>query len=328
MAGSRPERSIGDLGIIVVSYNTREITLEALRALKRETDPDLYELIVVDNASSDGSAGAIAAEFPDLHLVALDENIGFAKANNLAADMMRTRYLLLLNPDTLILDNSVGKLLQFAVDHPRARIWGGRTLFADERLNPSSCWNKMTLWSVFCQLTGLKALFPGSRLFNSEAIGSWQRNSVREVDIVSGCFLMIERSLWQALGGFDTGYFMYGEDADLCLRAKRTGARPIICPAAELIHYGGASERVRAEKMVRLLTAKTTLMRHHWSVLTRVPGYAVFWAFPLPRILGYGLAEFLRGRTSDRENLRTWLQVWHARRDWLSGYPTNTRSSR
>ncbi|MEQ9142862.1 MAG: glycosyltransferase family 2 protein [Parvibaculaceae bacterium] len=328
MAEGRPECSISDLGIIVVSYNTREMTLEALRALKRETDPALYELIVVDNASSDGSAEAIAAEFPDFRLIALDENIGFAKANNLAADMMCVRYLLLLNPDTIILDNAVGKLFQFAVEHPRARIWGGRTLFSDKHLNPSSCWNRMTLWSLFCQFTGLKALFPGSRLINSEAIGNWERDSVREVDIISGCFLMIEKSLWQSLKGFDTGYFMYGEDANLCLRAKSMGAIPVVCPHAELIHYGGASEQIRAEKMVRLLTAKTTLMRHHWSVLTRFFGHAVFWAFPLPRILGYGLARFLRGRTSDQENLRTWLQIWRARRDWLSGYPTTTRPSR
>jgi GT2 family glycosyltransferase len=313
-------RPIREVGVIVVSYNTREITLEALRALERETDPDLYRLVVVDNASSDGSADAIAAEFPDVHLIQLDKNIGFAGANNLAARMLPTRYLLLLNPDTIILDDAVGTLLQFANQHPEAGIWGGRTFYPDRTLNPSSCWNQMTLWSVFCQMMGLKSLFPRSQLINPEAIGDWQRDSVREVDIISGCFLMIEKSLWTTLDGFDTGYFMYGEDADLCLRAKQSGAKPIICPSAELIHYGGESERVRAAKMIRLLTAKTTLMRRHWNSMMILPGYCVFWAFPLPRIVGFGLASLLRRRQSDGENLSTWVDIWRARNEWLRGY--------
>lgn len=314
---SRPE-----LSIILVSYNTRELTLEAIRSLRRETHSGLFELIVVDNASSDGSAEALAAEFPDIALRATDKNLGFATANNMAAEHARGRYLLLLNPDTVVLSNAVGRLLQFAKDHPSARLWGGRTLFGDQTLNPSSCWNRMTLWSVFCLMTGLKALLPKSRVFNSEAMGDWARDDVREVDIISGCFLLIEADLWKTLGGFNLDYFMYGEDADICLRARLAGARPLICPDAQIVHYGGASEKIRSDKMVRLLTAKITLMRHHWSTITRLPGYLVFWAFPLPRIIGYGLAMLLRKRTSDRENAQTWLRIWQSRADWLGGYPS------
>ncbi len=316
MWGSPPE-----ISILLVSYNTRNLTLEAIRSVFRETNPELIELIVVDNASSDSSAEAIATEFPEVKLHALETNVGFAAANNLAAVGAKGRYLLLLNPDTIILNDAIGQLHRFAKDHTDARLWGGRTLFGDGSLNPTSCWNKMTAWSTFCLMTGLKALLPNSSLFNSEAICGWDRDSIARVDIVSGCFLMIENSLWRQLHGFDLTYFMYGEDADLCLRARLAGARPTICPDAEIVHYGGASERVRAEKMKRLLKAKTTLMHRHWNRVSRTLGHVIFWAFPLPRIAGYKMASMTRGRSTDSANVATWIDVWQSRVDWLSGYP-------
>eukprot|EP00435_Cladocopium_sp_Y103_P077778 s1_g1517.t1 len=312
--------STPELSIILVSYNTRELTLHAIRSLIAETDPDIYELIVLDNASADGSAEAISQEFPDVDLRALEENLGFAGANNLGAHSAKGQYLLLLNPDTIVLDDAVGRLHRFAKQHPESRLWGGRTLFADRSLNPASCWNRMTPWSVFFQMTGLKSIFPRSELINSEALGGWKRDTVREVDIVSGCFLLIETRLWTELGGFNLRYFMYGEDADLCLRAKKAGAQPIICPEAQIVHYAGASEPVRADKMKRLLRAKITLMRDHWTKRSQPVGYFLLWTFPLPRILGYRLAAWLRDRPGDDENATTWREIWQARREWLSGY--------
>ncbi len=312
--------STPELSIILVSYNTRELTLHAIRSLIAETDPDIYELIVLDNASSDGSAEAISSEFPDIDLRALDKNLGFAGANNLGAVGAKGRYLLLLNPDTIVLQDAVGRLHRFAKQHPQSKLWGGRTLFADHTLNPASCWNRMTPWSLFFQMTGLKNLFPRSGLINSEALGGWNRDTVREVDIVSGCFLLIEARLWKALGGFNLEYFMYGEDADLCLRARKAGAKPTICPEAQIVHYAGASEPVRADKMKRLLKAKVTLMRDHWTRRSQPFGYFLLWAFPLPRIIAYELASWLRGRPADHANATTWREIWRARREWLSGY--------
>src|SRR5262249_52669728 len=235
------------VSIIVVSYRTRELTLECLRSIARETVGVSHEVLVVDNASGDGSAAAIAQEFPDVKLIALDGNVGFARANNIAAGEARGRYLLLLNPDTVVIDRAIDRLLEFAAEHPQARIWGGRTLYADRTLNPTSCWRRMSLWNVFCRTAGLTGLFPRSQLFNSECYGRWDRSTVRDVDIVTGCFLLIERDFWQRLGGFDARFFMYGEEADLCLRAAKLGARPAVTPNATIIHYGGASEQVRSE---------------------------------------------------------------------------------
>ena len=238
------------------------MTLACLRSVIAQAATARYELIVLDNASTDGSAAAIRAEFPDILLIALDENIGFARANNMAALHARGRRLLLLNPDTVILDHAIDRLHAFAEGRPDCGIWGGRTVFADGRLNPASCWGRATLWSIFCLAFGLTRM-RGSRLFNPEGYGGWRRDTVRAVDIVTGCFFLIDRALWQRCGGFDPVFFMYGEEADLCIRARRFGARPAITPTATIIHHGGASEPDRAEQRIKVLAGRISLMRRH-----------------------------------------------------------------
>ncbi len=136
------------LSIIVVSYNTREMTMACLASVMAETRDAPYELIVVDNASSDGSAAAIATLGERVRLLALNENIGFARANNLAARKARGELLLLLNPDTLVLDRAIDRLATFATANRSSGLWGGRTLFGDRTLDPTSVWARMTPWSM------------------------------------------------------------------------------------------------------------------------------------------------------------------------------------
>lgn len=304
------------LSIIVISYNTRELTLAALRSVHAETRVS-FEIILVDNASQDGSAAAVARAFPDVLLLAEAENHGFAKANNLAAARARGEYLLLLNPDTLVLEGAIDRLLAFARARPAARIWGGRTLFADRSLNPASCWRRMTIWGLVCQATGLRSVFRRSALFNPESYGGWDRRSEREVDIVSGCFFLITRVDWQALNGFHPDFFMYGEEADLCLRAQHSlGARPRITPTAVIVHYAGASETVRADKMVRLLRAKRGLIRRHFPAWQQPLALALFAAWPLSRWRATELLAGLTGRSGWRERARVWGEIWARRREW------------
>lgn len=296
--------------IIVVSYGTREMTLECLRTVRDQTETP-YELIVIDNASPDGSAEAIAAEFPDAIVMAETENHGFARANNIAAKRARGEFILLLNPDTLVLDHALDRLLAFARKTPAARIWGGRTLFADRSLNPTSCWRRMTLWNLFCRASGLATFFPKSALFHSEAYGGWDRSAEREVDIVTGCMLLISRADWAALDGFDRVFFMYGEEADLCLRAARDlGARPRFTPTAEIVHYGGGATTARTEKYVRIMKARVELARRHFSPWARPVALALINIWPWWRAFAAGLAR--------RENI--WREVWRQRADWRKGF--------
>lgn len=309
-----------EVSIIIISYNTREMTLEAIRSAQAETQAS-QETIVIDNASSDGSAEAIAERFPEIRLIAEQKNHGFAQANNLAARIARGRYLLLLNPDTVVLDGAIDKLLTFAQTRPEAKIWGGRTVFADGSLNPGSCWGAMNTWALMCQAVGLSSVFRESGLFNREGYGGWRRDSERPVDIVSGCFLLIERSFWERLGGFDRLFVMYGEEADLCLRARDLGAQPWITPDACIIHHGGASDKVRAEKMIRLLRAKTSLIQRHFPSRTRDIGLALFRAWPWSRMAAHRLLAGVSGSEEKKSNHAVWREIWRRRQEWWRGYP-------
>ncbi|MEX0654173.1 MAG: glycosyltransferase family 2 protein [Phycisphaeraceae bacterium] len=302
------------VAVIVVSYNTRELTLACLRSLHEQTRVTEVEVLVVDNASTDGSAEAIGAQFPQVRLFALEDNLGFAGANNYAAQRTAAPYLLLLNPDTVVLDGAVDRLVAFAAAQPGAGIWGGRTLFADGSLNPTSCWRRPTPWSAFCQGVGLAAVFRGWRMFDREAMGEWARDSVREVDIVTGCFFLIRRELWDRLGGFDPAFFMYGEEADLCLRARRLGATPMMTPDATITHYGGASERVRADKMVRLFVAKSQLFARHWGAGVAWFGRRTLDLWALTRLTALTVLGLVQPHR--REQAATWRAVWARRRAW------------
>lgn len=310
-----------DVSVIIVSFNTREMTLAALRSLYAETRRTGFEVIVVDNSSSDGSAAAIRAEPGPHRLIASDVNLGFAAGNNLAAETARGDYLLLLNPDTLVREGAVDALLAFARERPEAGIWGGRTLFADGRLNPSSCWGRMTSWRLFCRAAGLTALFPATGVCNGEAYGGWDRDSARQVDIVSGCFFLIRRDLWLRLGGFDPRFFMYGEEADLCLRAHALGARPAVTPEATIVHYGGASETVRADKLVRLMAAKAALVDRHFPSRSRALGLALHAAWPLSRLVACKALGAITGKQAARDAGRVWQEVWRRRDEWRRGWP-------
>jgi GT2 family glycosyltransferase len=303
-----------DLSVLIVSYNTRELTLACLSSLYAKTAGLRFEVLVVDNASEDGSADAVAERFPRVTLLRLPQNVGFARANNLAARHARGDHLLLLNSDTVVLDGAVTRMVAFARAHPEAGIVGGRTLYGDGSLNPTSCFGQPTIWSAACTATGLSLLFRGSRWLNPEALGDWPRDTVHRVGVVTGCFLLIGRPLWDELGGFDERFFMYSEDTDLCLRASRLGRPCMHNPDATIIHYGGKSEKTRADKMAKVLAARTQLFAKHrgpaavWSVVRLHDLYVLtrMWAHAVLRPVS----------TSSRASYLTWRGAWRRRGEW------------
>ncbi|MBV1903130.1 MAG: glycosyltransferase family 2 protein [Marinosulfonomonas sp.] len=307
------------VSIIVISYNTCALTLACLQSIYAQTQRP-FEVIVVDNASTDGSAAAIKRDFPDVILLTETVNHGFGPAHILAVEKAQAPWLLLLNPDTVVLDGALDKLMDFATQTPDAGIWGGRTLYGDGSLNPTSCFARMTLWSIFCRVTGLNALFRKSRIFNSEYFGNWQRDTERNVDIVTGCLFLIERKNWIRLDGFTQEFSMYGEEVDLCLRARKIGLRPAVTPHATIIHYGGASQDVRSDKLVRLMKAKIELIKRHFPAPTRRIGMWMFGLWPLSRRLALTLAGSLSKNGDTKKNAGIWNDVWKRRAEWKDGY--------
>lgn len=306
-----------DVTVIIVSWNTRELTLKAVETLLENAGDVRMHVVVWDNASADGSAEAVAQAYPEIELIAHDDNIGFAEANNRVAAKAETEWLLLLNPDTETHPKAIENLLAFAKANPKAGIVGGRTVFPDGSLNPASCWRKSTPWSLFCSAFGLTRMFPNSPHFNTEGMGGWKRDSVREVDIVVGCFFLLKRDLWNELGGFDSKYFMYGEEADMCMRAAKLGYSPMITPDAQIMHLVGASTTLRSQKQIKLMRARASLIKDHWAPPLVPIGKLLLWFWIANRRLGSGVQARLSGK---REGAVEWAKIWEARKDWLKGY--------
>lgn len=314
-SGALPD---AELTVIIVSYCTRELTLKAIETLYATTHDVTFHTVVFDNASDDGSAEAIRAAFPQVEVIASPENLGFAKANNLVAAKATTDWLLLLNPDTECHAGAVDNLMAFSKAHSQAGITGGRTVFRDGSLNIASCWMRITPWSAFCSATGLSSVFPKSAFFNPEAMGGWQRDTVREVDIVVGCFMMVPRKLWDKLGGFNLRYFMYGEEADLCLRAKALGYQPMVTPDAQIMHLVGASSKAQPRKYSMIAKARMTLIRDHWPPAHVPFGRVMIAVWAGSRALVLGLVARTTGKKKDAA--AKWAAIWQDREDWLKGY--------
>jgi hypothetical protein len=308
------------VSIIVVNYRTPEMTLDCLRSIVRETKDTDYEILLVDNASNDGVIESVRSEMPNVRCFPLETNIGFARANNFAAEYATGRFLLLLNPDTLVIDRAIDRLVAFAGEHPEAKIWGGLSLRADGTPD-TSCWGRVSLWGAICRTFCFDSAFQNSRIFNAEGYGGWDRRSIREVDIVCGCFMLIDRATWDRLHGFDRIFFMYGEESDFCLRAASIGARPLFTPDARIYHFAGASHQVETEKIIRGLSARAELIRRHLPVGTRLGLLINSW-LPLVRAIGYGVGGRLLGNTNWLARAKTWWCVWQRRSAWQTGFST------
>ena len=303
-----------DVSIVFVTYECRDAARDCLASFIEHVGSASFEVVVLDNASTDGTAVMIEQEFPRVRLVTLEENVGFAAGVNRAAEVADGEFLLLLNPDTLVHRDTLDNIVAFARDHAAYGLYGGRTLDPDGTVNPGSCWGKLTLWSAFCFASMLSTAFKRSSIFDPESLGRWQRDSVREVDIVTGCLLLVRRSLWNDLGGFDERFFMYGEDADLALRAARRGFNHVITPDAVVTHEIGVSSSTRADKLVLLYSGKATLVRKHWPAGKRELGLGLLWA-------GIGVRALMAAVRPGHVGASKWREVWRARRSWLKGYP-------
>ncbi|MEO9461526.1 MAG: glycosyltransferase family 2 protein [Marinomonas sp.] len=310
------------VSVMLVNWNTRDMTLECLASVYAETPDTQFEVILVDNASSDGSAQAIAEQFPQATLMAETHNHGFAHATNISAEKAKGKYVLLLNTDTVVQPGAIDQLVAFAKARPEAKIWGGRTLFGDGSLNPTSVWGKITPWSQACMSSGLAAMFPNSSLFNPECYGGWQRNSERSVDIIQGAFFLIERKFWEELGGFDPVFFMYGEEADLCHRARDLGASPRMTPTAQIIHYGGQSSASQWRKIIYVYGARMGLMQRYFAPKWRPIGRFMILFAAAWRALAYGAAAKVTGKYVEAAD--NWRIVWQ-RRDLWRGGPVQTQ---
>lgn len=303
-----------DVAILIVTYNSARQIRACLRSVLAQRDHVIQQVIVLDNASTDGTLEIVRREFPETETLAPGVNLGFAAGVNAAARQAQSDFLLLLNPDTEILDHAVDAVVDFARSRPGSALYGGRTLKPDGSLEPSSCWGLPTLWSLAMFASGLTTLAPLNRWLDPESLGRWPRDTVREVGMITGCFLLVETRMWERLGGFDERYFMYGEDLDLALRARALGWPSVLCPAAQVIHEVGQSSARPLDKLLLLYRGKAQLLRTHWRGLRRRAALGLLLA-------GVALRGFLARGSSAGAAPSPWTELWRRRDEWLPGYP-------
>jgi GT2 family glycosyltransferase len=307
------------VAIVIVSYNAGSFISACLESVLAQRRDVSMHVILVDNASTDDTVTRVRAAFPDVTVLEPGRNLGFAAGVNYGARHADAEFVLLLNPDTRLRERAIDEIVGFARRHPGHGLYGGRTLRADGSLEPSSCWGQPTLWSLAMFALGLTSLFPKNRWLDPESLGDWQRDTMREVGVVTGCFLLTPKTVWDELGGMDERYFMYGEDVDLAMRARAKGYRPLLCPTAELIHEVGSCSETPTHKARMLYRGKASLVRTHWTGLGRWVGLFCLAA-------GTGLRAALAS-VSHRRSATRWRTLWRERTTWLKGYTNQTTTS-
>ncbi|MCA9874348.1 MAG: glycosyltransferase family 2 protein [Anaerolineales bacterium] len=255
-----------DLSIIIVNWNVRDLLRACLESIDQNRAGLDLEVIVVDSASGDGSAAMLAADFPWVTLIACTENVGFPRGNNLGIAKANGRYILLLNPDTVVVGQALATLLTYLQDHPDVGVVGPQLLNADGSVQ-SSRRRFPTLATAFFESTWLESMAPGS-LLDRYYVRDVPDQQTAEVDWVTGACMMAPSALVEAVGGLDEAYYMYSEELDWCRRIKAAGWRIVYLPEAQIIHYEGkSSEQAVVARHINFQQAKLRYFRKYHSRL-------------------------------------------------------------
>lgn len=235
-----------NLSIIILNYNTRELLKKCLGSIRRAwKDGFVIEVIVVDNASKDGSAQMIEKEFTEVILVKSKKNLGFSAGNNLGIPKTKGEYVLFLNPDTVVSPETLGAMLKFMQQNPEVGAATCRVELPSGRLDEASHRGFPTPWRAFCYFSGLSKLFPRSRIFTGYTLGHLPLDQVHEIDSGTGAFLLVRREAGEQIKWWDEDYFWYGEDLDFCYRLKEKGWQVMFVPITKILHYRGVASGIK-----------------------------------------------------------------------------------
>lgn len=300
-----PKDVTRDISVVIVSYNTRELTLEAVRSIKQHSGGLSVQIIVVDNQSKDGSSAALRAEFPDITVIDSPKNGGFAYGNAVGFEQAHGRFILLLNPDARVHEDTLGIAMSHMRDHPETGILGAR-VWLEDGTQQSSIMRFLTLGQFLINIfvsnqVQRRHAFLGDTRYASRSLGE-----IQHVDSVSGCFMLVRRAVLEQVGGLDTRFFMYGEETEWCNRAKATGWQVIYHPEVQILHHGAASTAHMSEwKAVEMARGQILFMR-----LTRGP--LVAWL----TVLVMAVRDLLRAPLHIIAAILSGLRLPPASRNW------------
>ena len=250
-----------DISVVIVGWNAKhylELCLESLAAAPPRRS---MEVIVVDNASADGSAEMIEARFPHVKIIRSSENLGFSKGNNVGIRECQGRYIALVNPDVVVFEGCLDALADFLDENPKVGNVGPR-VFNPDMTQQSTCRRSPTLWNNFCSASGLASAFKNSKLFAGEHMFYFSHDRTLPVEVLVGCFSMIRREAFNDVGLLDENLFMYGDDVDWCRRCWQAGWQVVFFPGARAIHDHG---KITAPYPVRFAVAQQKSVLHYWK---------------------------------------------------------------
>ncbi len=250
-----------DISVVIVGWNAKHYLGLCLDSLAEAPPRRSMEIFVVDNASTDGSAEMIEARFPHVKLIKSRKNLGFAKGNNVAIRQCQGRYIALVNPDVIVFPGCLDALADFLDQNPKVGDVGPR-VFNPDMSQQSTCRRFPTIWNNLCSATGLASKFKNSRLFAGEHMFFFPHDRTLAVDVVVGCFNMVRREAFEAVGLLDEDLFMYGDDVDWCRRCWKAGWQVVFYPGARAIHDRG---KTTAPFPVRFAVAQQRSVLHYWK---------------------------------------------------------------
>jgi len=236
-----------DISIIVVSYNTKGFLRKCIASILENVKSVSYEIIVVDNNSSDMSSEMIKKEFPQVKLIVNKKNTGFSKANNQGIKVSQeSSYVLFLNPDTILQEKTIDKMVEFMDAHEDAGASTCKIIMPNGEIDDASHRGFPTPWNALCHFSGLSRIFPKSRIFTGYNLGWMDLEITHEIDALAGAFMLVRRIAGEKAGWWDEDYFFYGEDIDFCYMLKQKRWKIYYVPKASIIHYKGVSGGIKA----------------------------------------------------------------------------------
>ena len=288
-----------DLSVVVVSYNTKEMTEACLASLFNNVGNLRAQVILVDNNSADGSVEMVKEKFPNVELIENSDNRGFAVANNQGFEISTGKFVLLLNSDTVVLGDVLEKSVGYLKNRADVGAMGCRVLNADKTMQPT-CSGYPTLGRLFLLTTGLDRVF-GIKALDQYLLRHWQRDSERDVEVISGCYLMLRREVLEQVGGLDERFFFFGEETDWCLQMRRAGWALRFAPVGEIIHHGGGSvKKLNYKRDVMLTDATIRLHRKNGGRFAAIVAFLILLVFNGSRAALWSLRATWRANSRPR----------------------------
>ncbi len=282
-----------DIGIVIVSYNVMHFLSQTLKSIYASQFDGLdIEVWVVDNDSVDSSLDMVRTQFPQVNVIANDQNVGFSAANNQAIVKMNSKYVLLLNPDTILSEQTLILSHDYLEKHPEVGALGPRMIDGAGKFLPESKRQLPNAWNSFCKLTYLSDLFPSSKWFSGYNLGYLTENLTAEIDVLCGAFMMIPRAVLDKVGLLDDAFFMYGEDIDLSYRIQKADFKIIYFPETTIIHFKGESTKKSSLNYVKIFYgAMDIYVKKHFgesTIFSRLLSLAIFLRAAIAAIFGVG----------------------------------------